>query len=158
MSKLIYQNGSFFNEHGSIVYPREKDKCKYLGYVELKKVESTIESSERSFQEFEIHAVAYVNLKKYFRSYNTVRGEYSIRNKNQEGYCYFRCDIAILDKSGKPTLIIEVKKNYNETLHSEGQIEAYKRFAPVYVIDNMKKAENIVKILLEEELITSHWK
>lgn len=171
MSELIFKNGCFFNEFGSIVYPRKKDQQKYwdshpnekisvsqtvrtscVNSKDYKQVSVPFNFNNRKFQEFEIHAVAYDNLRNFFKDDNIVRGEFSIRS-NTKGYCYFRCDIAILDESSQPILIIEVKKSRNEVENSSGQIKVYKQFAPVYILDNMKDAENIIQILFEQHFL-----
>jgi hypothetical protein len=138
---LIFRNGNYYNQFGSIVYPRRKDRPDFKGIY------------SRSFQEFEIQAVAYTKLRDFFKNDKVVRGEYSIRY-NKDKYCYIRCDIAILNENFQPILIIEVKKNFKAESDSLSQIQIYKKYAPVYVINNMLDAENIVQILLKKELIS----
>lgn len=137
MSEYTFRNGHYYNKFGSIVYPRKKN----------------INKSIRSFQEFEIQAIAYSKLRDFFKNDKFIRGEFSIRS-NKDNYCYLRCDIAILNKDLQPILIIEVKRNYQETLISQGQIELYKKHAPVFVLSNMPDAENIVQVLMTKNLIS----
>ena len=59
------------------------------------------------------------------------------------------------NKLGILTLIVEVKKNKQETKISQGQILSYERIAPVYVLDNISDAEKIISILLTKKLIST---
>lgn len=128
MNKNICRNGEYYNEFGSIVYPRRTPTL-------------------RKYQEFEIHAVAYINLRNFFKDDNRVKGEFTYR--------FMRCDIAILNKKSEVVLIIEVKKNNREVVNSQGQIEAYKKYSKVYVLDNMQDAEDIISILVSKKLIST---
>ena len=137
------KDGKYYNQFGSLAFPN-------MSKAAIRRWHGIKDKSifERSFAEFEIQAVTYVNLVNYFKGHNIIRGEHCLSKKDGKHYC--RCDIAILDeKCINPMLIIEVKRNKNEILHSKGQIQNYYNFCDkVIVISSMEEAENIVNTIV----------
>jgi hypothetical protein len=135
MNKSTSYDGKFYNKFGSLVFPRMSRWKK---------------TNTRKYTEFEIHAVAYCALRNFYKKDDSrVKGEFTL-----QGGCG-RCDIAIFNKLGILTLIVEVKKNKREAKISQGQILSYERIAPVYVLDNISDAEKIISILLTKKLIST---
>lgn len=83
--------------------------------------------------EFEVQALAYTNLKKFFP---TVRGEYKIKGA--------RLDIAIFDSNGDLRCIVEIKKSAYGKSTTQG--ERYKALTgvPVLYIRGMDEAYHVM--------------
>ena len=143
---ILGADGHYYNEFGSIVYPRKKDRNK-AKIVRLSLYQPNTYENPHSYKEFEIQAVAYTKLRDFFKDDKFIRGEYGI---NDGVGRYIRCDLAILDKNLQPILIIEVKRNLDRTNRDadKEQIKCYEKYAPVFILHTMQDAENIVTILL----------
>jgi hypothetical protein len=124
-------DGNWYNQFGQRVYLKTKRKP----------------NKQRKFQEFEIQAIAYANLVRYFKGYRRIKGEYGLGNLGDINYS--RCDIAILDEQcSKPILIIEVKRNIKGINSSKQQINNYYIFCnKVLTICSIEEAENIINII-----------
>ena len=83
--------------------------------------------------EFEVQALAYTNLKKFFP---IVRGEYKIKGA--------RLDIAIFDSEKKLRCVVEVKKSTKGTSTSQGERYTALTGVPVLYIRGMDDAYHIM--------------
>lgn len=85
--------------------------------------------------EFEIHAEAYLQLKRYF---HTVKGEYHF--KDSTGKKAARFDVAILDRDKKIYAIVEVKRANKKDFRK--QVRRYQDLTgrPVAVVAGMDQA------------------
>lgn len=148
-NELTEIDGHYYNKFGSIVYPRLKDRKK----IKIKSLYQTEDCElNRSYKEFEIQAVAYNNLRDFFKNDQYVKGEYTIK----DGLRYLHCDIAIIDKNYQLVVIIEVKRSLTELSKEDVkyQIETYNKFASTLILSTMQEAENIVTTLFSKGYIT----
>jgi hypothetical protein len=132
-------DGKWYNEYGSLVFPRHKDRPNpdIDTLLPFKKYE------KHCYQEFEIQAVTYCKLRDYIGD-TYIKGEFSLGAIGGKKYC--RADVVILNpKTLEVIVIIEVKRNKQEIIKSKGQINQYYKFCKnVIVISSMKEAENII--------------
>lgn len=99
----------------------------------------------RSYSEFEIQAEAYMRLKDFYGPF--VRGEYCIPKDPNCGTRGARFDICLIDTSGIPYLVLEIKKRkQNKKGRPLKQIIRYQNLVPcpVLCIRGMAQAQNIV--------------
>jgi hypothetical protein len=90
--------------------------------------------------EFEVQALAYWNLKKFFPH---VRGEYKIPKDGDTPGARF--DIAIFDSKKELRLVLEVKKNPNGTATAQGERYAALVGVPCLYVRGMNGAYNVVR-------------